>query len=306
MNARDIIERLAALDEAPAAPEVEPDVAPDVDPDVAPSAPPAPRTPREPSPDPWTVPPDYEPGTFPHPKAGDESEAIEGWLEATQQPIQDWEWDGENLRLLLQDGTVETYTRQQLDEIGVFGEMAFAESLKEDEDEGEKDGDKDEGGEEGGEAESSDEPPFGKEEGGEPGEDAGGCPGAPQDDTIAAILGTADMNPEVVAGEPAQQLTQAVDQLVSAILGVVQAPTQPAGEPVGEPMPGEGDESSGELALAAPDERPDENYDEAELAKGIQIELEHTDDPEEAKKIAKDHLDEDAQYYVKLEQVEGK
>ncbi len=67
---------------------------------------------------------------MPRPKSGDETESIQSWLEATQQPIQDWEWNGQELSLLMDDGSTETYTRQQLDEIGVFGEMGFAESLE--------------------------------------------------------------------------------------------------------------------------------------------------------------------------------
>ena len=42
-------------------------------------------------------------------------------------------------------------------------------------------------------------------------------------------------------------------------------------------------------------------YDESELSKGIEVEMEHTDDKEEAKKIAIDHLKEDPNYYSKLE-----
>lgn len=40
-----------------------------------------------------------------------------------------------------------------------------------------------------------------------------------------------------------------------------------------------------------------------ELKKGIEIEMEHTDDPEIAKKIAQDHLAEDPQYYSKLNKI---
>ena len=41
-------------------------------------------------------------------------------------------------------------------------------------------------------------------------------------------------------------------------------------------------------------------YDKEELRKGIEVEKEHTDDPQIALKIALDHLDEDPQYYTKL------
>lgn len=293
MNAREIIERLAALDEAPVA---EPETAPDIaEPEVEPSAPPAPSRPsREPSPDPWTVPPDYEPGEFPHPKAGDDTEAIQSWLDATQQPIQDWEWDGQMLKLLMLDGSVESYTREQLDEIGVLGQMAFAEGLEDFK--GESDDDEPKG-------EADDAEPKGEDDDAPecPSEGADGPPGG--EDIIGGILGTAAPGPdvEVVQGGPAEKLTQAVDDVVQAILGVVSQVA--AGAPVDGEV--EGEPSSGELAIAEPDERPDENYCPHALAKGVEVEKEHTEDEDEAKKIAKDHLDEDPEYYEKLEQVEG-
>ena len=43
------------------------------------------------------------------------------------------------------------------------------------------------------------------------------------------------------------------------------------------------------------------SYDPEELEKGIKVEMEHTDDPEEAKRIALDHLLENPKYYSKLE-----
>jgi len=52
---------------------------------------------------------------------------------------------------------------------------------------------------------------------------------------------------------------------------------------------------------------PDEEFDAEQLQKGVEIEKEHTDNPEIAKQIAKAHLKEDVDYYVKLEKmVEGK
>jgi hypothetical protein len=127
MNVRDLIDKLASMDEATIAePEVDPDVAP---PAERPAAPPARPQPR-PRPNPYSVPPDFEPDQMPRPKAQDESSSIEEWLEATQQPIQDWEWNGQELNLLMDDGSTETYTRQQLDEIGVFGQSAFAEAVE--------------------------------------------------------------------------------------------------------------------------------------------------------------------------------
>ncbi len=42
------------------------------------------------------------------------------------------------------------------------------------------------------------------------------------------------------------------------------------------------------------------DFDPAQLAMGIRIELEHTPDPRIAKEIAMDHLVEDPRYYTKL------
>jgi len=48
------------------------------------------------------------------------------------------------------------------------------------------------------------------------------------------------------------------------------------------------------------DGRPDEDFDPAQLHRGIVVELEHTYDRAIAKEIAKDHLTEDPDYYRKL------
>ena len=48
------------------------------------------------------------------------------------------------------------------------------------------------------------------------------------------------------------------------------------------------------------DDRLDSDFDSEQLQAGIQVEMEHTDDPEKAKEIAKDHLSEDPEYYKKL------
>ncbi len=45
---------------------------------------------------------------------------------------------------------------------------------------------------------------------------------------------------------------------------------------------------------------PDSEFDPEQLAIGIKIEMEHTDNEEEAKSIAKDHLAEDENYYILL------
>lgn len=47
-------------------------------------------------------------------------------------------------------------------------------------------------------------------------------------------------------------------------------------------------------------------FDAKSLAKGIKVELEHTDDEEVALEIAMDHLTEDPAYYDKLEKIEKK
>jgi hypothetical protein len=57
---------------------------------------------------------------------------------------------------------------------------------------------------------------------------------------------------------------------------------------------------SATLIIQGKDPRPDSNYDPEQLAAGIKEEMEHTDNPEIAAKIAKDHLDEDRDYYKKL------
>jgi 2'-5' RNA ligase len=60
------------------------------------------------------------------------------------------------------------------------------------------------------------------------------------------------------------------------------------------------DQISGGLA----DEKSPEDFEEAQLKKGIEVELEHTDDRDLAEEIAMDHLTEDPKYYDKLEIME--
>jgi hypothetical protein len=50
--------------------------------------------------------------------------------------------------------------------------------------------------------------------------------------------------------------------------------------------------------------KPDTAFDPQALAKGQQVEMEHTTDPATAAEIAKDHLAEDPRYYDKLERIE--
>ena len=44
----------------------------------------------------------------------------------------------------------------------------------------------------------------------------------------------------------------------------------------------------------------EQDVDQEQLKIGIKVEMEHTDDPKVAKKIALDHLAEEPQYYTKL------
>lgn len=50
---------------------------------------------------------------------------------------------------------------------------------------------------------------------------------------------------------------------------------------------------------------PDDMYDAQQLAMGIEVEKEHTDDPEMAKAIAKAHLYEIHNYYTRLAKIES-
>lgn len=49
-------------------------------------------------------------------------------------------------------------------------------------------------------------------------------------------------------------------------------------------------------------EEPAEEFDPEELSMGEKVEMEHTDDPEEARKIAQDHLREHPDYYSRLKE----
>ncbi len=219
MQVHHLIDRLARLDEeAPVEePAVEPGVAPE-EPTVEPSDPG-----RRPSRDPYELPPDFEPGGLPHPKAEAESEAIRGWLEATQQPTQDWEWDGHELRMLLDDGTTEVYGRSQLDQLGIFsGEMAFAESEQTDNPKGPDMFSDDQ-------AETETETDLVPAENGPAGEHPGNEAAGVLDQILgrspcgSAPVGEIAPEPEVIhiEGEAAEKLTAAVSNVVQAILGVV-------------------------------------------------------------------------------------
>ena len=59
------------------------------------------------------------------------------------------------------------------------------------------------------------------------------------------------------------------------------------------------------LKIDKKDTRQDMDYDPYWLAQGISVEMEHTEDPEIAKEIAKDHLDEFPRYYESLKRMEN-
>lgn len=300
MNVRDLIDKLASMDEATIAePEVDPDVAP---PTERPSAPPAPsRTQPRPRPNPYSVPPDFEPGQMPRPKAEDESSSIEQWLDATQQPIQDWEWNGEELNLLMDDGSTETYTRQQLDEIGVFGQMAFGEAVEDPqtvEDPPENFGGNGMDFNPGSVEQAAEGHGMGLDaDGVEHGtganldnieldpelakhldiDDEGGSAG-----TLDTILGRTggdegglgdDAEVVHVEGEAATELTQAVSDVVSAILGAV-----------GQALTGEAPEEGGGEEGEGDDEDAGEGEDKKPKKKKSKETDEKTDDKDEPKK----------------------
>lgn len=75
----------------------------------------------------------------------------------------------------------------------------------------------------------------------------------------------------------------------------------------GGPWPGVGTAAISEkvdLPGGLADGRADDEFDEKQLEMGIKVEMEHTDDPEIAKDIAKDHLVEIPDYYTYLEKME--
>lgn len=58
------------------------------------------------------------------------------------------------------------------------------------------------------------------------------------------------------------------------------------------------------LHLPGSTPRVPEDFDASAVEDGIEVEMEHTDDPAIAKNIAMDHLAEDPDYYVKLRKME--
>lgn len=61
---------------------------------------------------------------------------------------------------------------------------------------------------------------------------------------------------------------------------------------------------SDNIAGGLGDNRPDADFDADQLQAGIEVEMEHTNEPDIAKEIAKDHLTEDPLYYERLALVE--
>lgn len=53
------------------------------------------------------------------------------------------------------------------------------------------------------------------------------------------------------------------------------------------------------------DKKHPSNYPADQLAQGVEVEMEHTDDRRKALEISMDHLEEDPAYYSKLETIEG-
>jgi hypothetical protein len=69
--------------------------------------------------------------------------------------------------------------------------------------------------------------------------------------------------------------------------------------------PPTGEELSKELAIVGDEQTPpDEQFDSEQLRMGIEHEMEHTQNLEVAKKIAKDHLKESPRYYTDLQTIE--
>jgi hypothetical protein len=60
------------------------------------------------------------------------------------------------------------------------------------------------------------------------------------------------------------------------------------------------------IAGGLADKKTPEDYDKKDLEKGEKVEMEHTDDPDIAKEIAQDHIEEFDSYYDELEKMEDK
>lgn len=51
------------------------------------------------------------------------------------------------------------------------------------------------------------------------------------------------------------------------------------------------------------DKKKPSDYPKRELQMGVDVEMEHTKDPKKALEIAMDHLEEDLEYYTKLNKI---
>lgn len=61
---------------------------------------------------------------------------------------------------------------------------------------------------------------------------------------------------------------------------------------------------NGPICIGKHNDSPIGNFDSAQVKLGLKSEYEHTDDPDKALAIVKDHLTEDPQYYTKLQKIE--
>ena len=64
------------------------------------------------------------------------------------------------------------------------------------------------------------------------------------------------------------------------------------------------DEEEDQIPGGKADDKDPEDFDEDAVEKGKKVEMEHTDDPELAEEIARDHLSESPRYYDALEKME--
>ena len=66
------------------------------------------------------------------------------------------------------------------------------------------------------------------------------------------------------------------------------------------------DEFTEQLSGGMADGKKPSEFDKEQLAAGLMVEMEHTDDPKLALEIAMDHLDEFPDYYEELDKMEAK
>ena len=122
---------------------------------------------------------------------------------------------------------------------------------------------------------------------------SGGFPGASPVGNVQAPVKKTDAYRSSL-----DEMTEAIEKARAEVLGAVRE-HYPHKTTVSNIMA-----NSPEIRLVEPDPRKDGDYDREELDKGIKVELEHTKNRDAAKKIAKDHLDEDKRYYTHLIEME--